>query len=248
MSTSADLVAPPPEIIRQLVPVYQSKHPIILIAQHWPCWLSTLLSLALPLERVFVQARFRPLFPKPTHLKINIGWDTLDKLSGLADTSTFCVLCSGLVSFLKELPAGLIQGSILFIHAVEATFARYSRQRDYDRQRRTWSRELKGMGLHCISLRHADFGGITNAVHLIASRGVDSSIFQAQGGLPRTLGHVINAAARGFFPSLEFPTPLMEPIERCPSLLRKEGLFDVFSPTQEITLGESDDVFPRTKL
>ena len=35
-------------VVRHLVPAYEVPHSIIVIAQQWPCWLSTVLSLALP--------------------------------------------------------------------------------------------------------------------------------------------------------------------------------------------------------
>ena len=72
-------------------------------------------------------------------------------------------------------------------------------------------------------------------VHLLAFRGVDAAVFNPPPALPRILAHIVNAATPDPSREIEFPCPIDEPILRAPivrdSMLRLEGLFDVFDPS-----------------
>lgn len=158
-------------MVRHLVPAYAVPHSIIVIAQQWPCWLSTVLSLALPVKRIFVQPRFRDVFPVPTDHKITPSWSTLEQLSTLGDdVSEYYFLCSGSNHFLTELPHSIRDSSAGFLYAIDVEFTRYRRQRDFDRQIRQWKNISSGLGLNYATVTHSAFGGVTNAQHLLLHR------------------------------------------------------------------------------
>ena len=91
-----------------------------------------------------------------------------------------------------------------------------------------------------LEVNHSDFGGATNAAHLILYlySDVDLRGFQAPPAIPRTLSHLLDAAARRHFPSIGQPCNLGHPIARTPivvdGFLLNEVLFDVHNPHQSI--------------
>ena len=224
-------------VVRSMIPSYHAPHPITIVEQHWPCWLATVLGLSLPIARIFAHPRFRPLFNTATTSKLIPSWDSLEALDhSLLDTSTY-IMGSGSIHFLDTFSRETIVHCKGFLYAVTLETRRYARQRDAHRQLTSWSRALADRGLDSHVLRHQDFGGITNAEFLVGHRGFTSSSFVAREALPRTLGHVINAASSGYFPEIPEPPRVVDapraPVTR-DGYLRKEGLFDVFSPAAQI--------------
>jgi hypothetical protein len=98
---------------------------------------------------------------------------------------------------------------------------------------RSMATHLAGKHLDSEIVHHADFGGVTNASYVVAARGIDTACFRTNDGLPRTLSHIINAATPGNHKAIEPPPPI-HILDRRPmvvdGLLRREGLFDVYSP------------------
>ena len=219
-----------------MMPMYHSPHPISVIAQNWPCWLSTVISLALPLQQVFVQERFHNMFPVPKRYKLSPSWHSLEHLPALCLTSPTFVLGSGSIEFLEELTfaTDILQAAAGIWFAVDVDFNRYHRERDLKRQLSTWRLRMEKLGFQCSIVHHADFGGVTNACHLIGAKGFEHVHVDSSDGLPRTLSHVINPAASGRFVEIDVPPPLCT-VDRRPivvdNLMRKEGLFDMTSQT-----------------
>ncbi len=81
-------------------------------------------------------------------------------------------------------------------------------------------------------IAHADFGGMTLAVHLLSYIRVDTSVFKAPPALPQVLVHIIDAACPDSGQEISKPTPLVGHIDCRPiseeGVLRQEGLLDVF--------------------
>ena len=217
-------------MVHLYIPTYEVGHPILIIAQHWPCWLSPVISLSLPLEGVFAQARFIDVFAEPSQVKLRSSWTSLENLQSFRNCAACNVLGSGSAEFLKELPDGFVHQSVGFIYIIELDFRRFRRRRDFDRKIQALVEMVWGMGLEATVVHHEEFGGVTNASYVIASRGFDTSCFHARDGLPRTLGHVINAASPGSFTSIAPPAPV-HAVQRGPilvdGLLQRQGLYDV---------------------
>lgn len=234
-------------MIRLVVSSYKVDHPIVVVAQHWPCWLTSVVSLSLPLEKVFVQGRYKRLFDDPTNVKIMSSWSSLEHMHGFDNHATCSILGSGSMEFLKELPEAFRQHSHSFVYAVEFDLRRFHRKRDLDRMLRTSATTLAGYQLDSAIVHHADFGGVTNASYIVASRGINPACFVAREGLNRTLSHIINAATPGNHRAID-PPPPVQTSDRRPlvvdGLLRREGLFDVFSPKLNVAC---PSVFKKTK-
>ena len=96
-----------------------------------------------------------------------------------------------------------------------------------------WASLQEQQGLLFSIVAHADFGGITSAIHLMSYKRVDPSVFVAPPSLPRVLAHIIDAAAPDAAKETPPPTPL-DSIPCAPivsdGVLHSEGLFDVFCP------------------
>jgi len=92
-------------------------------------------------------------------------------------------------------------------------------------------------GLLSSIVMHANFGGVSSAVHLMSYRGVDPSVFTTPLSLPQVLAHIINPASPGAAREIPRPDPLKStpraPIESG-RVLCSEGLFDVFHPQLRI--------------
>ena len=226
-------------VVRMTRPTYHVPHALVIVAQAWPCWLSTALSLSLPVDRVYAPARFQSMIAGiSTKNKLIPSWSTLDAMSTMSNYGPeVIILGSGSFTFLLELPRQIFQSCHCFIFAVEVDFCRYKRERDLDRQLRAWAQRATEVGLDCHVLTHAEFGGVSNARYLVVSQGGSRSCFEVTNGLPRTIGHVINAAASGFFPEIPAP-PKLDVAARAriefDGMLRKEGLLDVFAPLTPI--------------
>jgi len=94
------------------------------------------------------------------------------------------------------------------------------------------------MGLESTTVCHAEFEGIMSAAHGIRFRGVDKSIFSPSAPLPRTLCHVLLDTTPDATQEISAPAPLTGPVPRASiyfdGMMRREGLFDVGKPTEQI--------------
>ena len=234
-------------VIRTMIPTYSVPHPIVMVSQGWPCWLSTALSLSLPIERVYAHSMFESMFSTPSNNKLTPDWYGLGDLTSLSDVNHAFILGSGSYDFLEQLPRDIPKSCRGFMFAVDVDVSRYARERDFDRQLGKWRRQLSDAGLDSHILAHTAFGGVTNAKFLMASRGFSGDCFVACDGLPRTLGHIINAASSGFHAEIK-PPPSHGIVARAPividDLLQRDGLFNVFTPGRRIAC---PSVFSNTK-
>ena len=149
------------------------KHPFVVIAQHWPCWLSSLISLTLPVEKIFAQMGYQSVFVESTHDKLKSCSFPLDHIPTSGSFKTCSVLGSGSIEFLSELPRHILFQSSTFVYACVFDFRRFRRERDLKRRLRSTVSSLMGMGLDAAIVRHADFGGVSNASYIVTSRGIN---------------------------------------------------------------------------
>ncbi len=95
-----------------------------------------------------------------------------------------------------------------------------------------WANVRKRQGLELSLVAHADFGGLTSAVHLLSSKKVDASVFKAPPALPRVLAHIIDTACPDSGQEISQPNPLVGHIDLRPiseeGVLRQEGMLNVF--------------------
>jgi hypothetical protein len=112
------------------------------------------------------------------------------------------------------------------------------RQYDLDRLYRSWTTHDITLGLDSVVVRHAEFGGVTSAFHVVSFRGVNRSVFTPTAPLPRTLRHVLCDTSSSPLQEIAIPSPLYDPQPRSPiyvdGLMRREGLFDISQPTDHI--------------
>ena len=149
----------------------------------------------------------------------------------------YTLLGSGSHEFLRLIMPKLRHhvGPFIFANDMAFTGRRCSK---VNRLHRSWAAHDYRMGLESTTVRHADFGGITSAVHGISFRGVDISIFTPSAPLPRTLHHVLLDTTPDATQEISAPTPLTDPQPRVPvyidGMMRRKGLFDIGKPTAPI--------------
>ncbi len=218
-----------------------------MIAQCWPCWLSTILAFDVRLATAYVALAYRACFSVFDKPQNPIPWLELSDLRNLKhwpvawDHSP--VLVSGTKDFLT-LVMSKIKGHVgIFIHAMAFIFTGH-RMRLTTGLYEKWGRELwVEYGLSAATVVHADFGGVTSAHHLIAYRGVDETVFTPKIPLRRKLAHIIQPALPTRAQEITAPETVENPFPREPwptgpiyrnGLLHPEGLLDVTRPKEHI--------------
>ena len=111
----------------------------------------------------------------------------------------------------------------------------------YSSWERWWA---DGYGLSLTVVAHAEFGGVTSAIHLIVYRGVDAPCSIPHGALAQTLGQVMNPATKinaaqlkpsQIDPPAAVPAPTPWALIVVNGLLRCKGLYDIFHPKIDIS-------------
>jgi hypothetical protein len=108
-----------------------------------------------------------------------------------------------------------------FMYSTDIVFKGQQRH-DIIRLLGAWAEVYKRQGLESSLIAHADFGGVTLAVHLLSYIRVDASVFKAPPALPWVLAHIIDAACPDSGQEISKPTPLVGHID-C-RLIREEGV------------------------
>lgn len=203
----------------------------MVVAQEWPCWLSVL-SLNLPFAGAYFPSCFHQFFRTPKHLKLMNGWQMYEAFKPRSDRHI--VLISGSPDFIKGVNDRVkADAAIILIGIVDARFEKLH-PRDHHRSLVKAPSTFYGGGLLTGSVRHYDFGGVTNATHTWCAWGVSHNAFIGV-GVPRRLSHIGNSAAKGWFTEIDAPTVSADAVVRAPivvdRLLRQEGLYGVYRPT-----------------
>lgn len=224
--------------MRQPVLNLRLPHPLILVSQRWPCWLPTISALGLPLAGAYFPAKYHKYF---THDPSEDTSNTEEFgipggfLDGSVGVEGHCLLLSGSLSFILQALALHRESTSPVIACVEAYFPA-SKAYELDRMRRNQERRLQELGLETTLMSHSDFGGATNASHLVCFRGLHSPAFQPGPCTPRVLKHLLNSASKGRYTPIDEPASLQGEVDRVPvrvdGLLRGEGLLDVHEPLQ----------------
>ena len=205
-------------------------HKVVVITQDWPCWLSSVVAMNLPLAAVFLSKAMQSLFAAREYIPL-VSLDSRWEVP--PDWTSYTVLASGTHEWFSFISTKLSAHVGPFIYATDVFF-RGRRPRDVSRLFDAWTDLRDRQGFTSRVARHADFGGVTSAFHLISSRGVDAAVFCPPPALPRILAHIVNAATPDPSREIESPCPIDEPVPRAPivrdGMLRLEGLFDVFDP------------------
>ena len=189
-----------------------------------------------PVQAAFVTKEMVSVFPGYAHWLSKLA--DFEAMSVVPDEwQNYVILGSGSHDFLRHIMPKLRHHAGPFIFANDMVFTG-RRQYDVDRLYRSWATHDTTLGLESIVVRHAEFGGVTSAWHVVSFRGVDRSIFTPTAPLPRTLRHVLCDTTPTAFQEIPAPTSLREPHPRSPiyvdGLMRREGLYDVSRPTAHI--------------
>ena len=227
-------------VVRQFIPIFDSAPSIVVVAQQWPCWLSTVLALRLPVIGGFFASRYHTYFDIPDTLKLTPSWSTVDTLSSHSLALEHAtILASGSLAFLATVEAWLRSYTGPFIYAVDMCFLRHS-LRDATRLYRSVACHKLREGYDANIVDHAAYGGGTNAVHLLLTTRLTRSIVAPPASLRRVVKHVVNAAARGGFVAISPPAPVGPDPPHGPIMVdglgRMEGLFDVTGRDREYAL------------
>ncbi len=125
------------------------------------------------------------------------------------------------------------------LFAVDVYFPRSS-LRDSTRLYRSTAARKIGGGYSSAIMRHADYGGATNAVHLVLMKGLHTPFTAPTTTLPRVLKHFVNTASRGRFWDIEPPPPSLAAAPRAPMVVDGigpiDGLYDVCHPELEYAI------------
>ena len=209
---------------------------VIVVAENWPCWLGCLLAVNTPVQAAFVTMEMASIFPGYSHWLSKIS--DFEAMSVVPDEwQDYVILGSGSHEFLRLIMPKLRHHAGPFIFANDMIFTG-RRQYDLDRLYRSWTTHDVTLGLDSVVVRHAEFGGVTSAFHVVSFRGVNRSVFTPTAPLPRTLRHVLCDTSSSPLQEIAIPSPLYDPQPRSPiyvdGLMRREGLFDVSRPTDHI--------------
>lgn len=128
---------------------------IVVIGQEWPCWLTTVLALNLPVLEVYMSQEFSDVFKTSAYVPLS----SLDAMRYAPHDWADCtVLASGSHEFLSLLLTKLRYHDGPFIYVTDIVF-KGRRSRDVRRLYQTWSSLREVQGLSSRLLAHADFGG-----------------------------------------------------------------------------------------
>jgi len=126
------------------------------------------------------------------------------------------------------------QGPVIVV--VDTNFAICASPNRLFRERESVTSDWKSRGYSAAVLVHNEYGGVTNASHLVFFRGFASEAFAPPQCVPQVLKHLISPAAPGRYTPIDPPPRLRGHIPRTPivvdGLLQQEGLLDVTKPLQ----------------
>ena len=222
-------------MVSQFIPTYHSAPPIVIIAQLWPCWLVSALSLQLPVIGAYFASRFHKFFALPESLNLMSSWSTVEHLCGLHEIPLDCtILVSGSMTFLATVLRWCGEHSGPQVFAVDHHFHRTT-MRDTLRLYRSWASHRMREGFVSDVLHHSEYGGATNAAHFVFHRGMGAGSLRPVSCVPRSLRHFVNHAAKGGFVAIDAPPAIPHDIEsRHPMVVddlgRVDGLYDVCRP------------------
>ncbi len=196
-------------VIRRKMGVMSRENPIVVVAQGWPCCLSTLLSFDLPVCAVFMAQQYWGIFSeveKGSICKDLKEWSELDCWP--ADWEQHSVLASGSDSFLPMMVGKLKSHQGLFFYSTDVVFPG-TRMLDLAQLYIKWTKNrLQAYGLRSFQVQHASFGGATSACHLISHREIADVDFTPTGVMRRVLKHCIDTTSSTFGVEVQEPTPL----------------------------------------
>jgi hypothetical protein len=160
-------------MIRQFIHPVRCQNCIVVIAQEWPCWLSATIALKLPLMVAFITKLFQLMFNIPQYAPLSTFADMWEAPK---EWNSCTVLALGSKEYLGFVQSKLKHHEGPFIYSTNP-IVKNRRRRDIIRLLDTWARSRKEQGLKSAIISHADFGGVTSAIHIIGYRHVDQSVF-----------------------------------------------------------------------
>ena len=184
-------------VIRHIIARVECDKIVVVIAQDWSCWLSTLEILGIRGVIIFAPLGHQQWFTGRSDLEWE--WRSLMEFSQAEWRTawmTGVVLASGMTQFLPQVMSKLNTHVGSFIYATVIVFSG-RRARDIGREYVIMQQHrLLHYRLDSVQVSHEEFGGITSAVHLLSYRHVNPAVFGTYNVLHRTLVHVLNPAAK----------------------------------------------------
>jgi len=194
-------------IVRKNVGKLTVDRPCVIICQEWPCWLAPCLALGVPLMGVHFPPRFHAVFKSSNkgHLLHSV-----DAFYRTSPVQRVCTLGSGSFAFLKSILPH-VHDSRQFLFIIKIPFASILVRR----RASLWSKlrsQAGALGFGAVTLKHASFGGVTDAEHVLiygSAFTALSAAFQPPAAVPRTLKQLVNSSTRGWYTPLPLPPALM---------------------------------------
>ena len=226
-------------IIRHLIARVECTTGVVVVSQDWSCWVSTLLALQIRDVQVFAPVVYQRWFEGAEEL--DWRWRSVKEFSESRWSTVwdnYTVLSSGSMQFLPQVMSKLKTHVGSFVYATDVVFAG-RRVRDIQRSYCTMQQQrLVDYGLESVQVLHAEFGGITSAIHLLSYRMLTPDVFRPYNVLQRSLAHVLDAATSISGVEIGEPPLLTPPFPRIPivenDVLRLEGLLDVSRPNLQV--------------
>ena len=197
------------KIVRHPVRPIKVPFSLVIVAEGWPCWLPSVSALQLPISGGYFPPRLHKLFPNIPHWsqpQLMSRWKHTNEFLRYTENhhslpSSVCLLIWGSIQFYHNLLARLQEHPGPFIFAIDTDFSTI-REHHLTRSRGAQCRKARGHNFQHATARHADFGGATNASHLLFFRDLPSMGFAPSTSMPRVLKHLLNSATQGWFPVL----------------------------------------------
>jgi hypothetical protein len=114
-------------MIKEIITPVMPPTPFIVICQSWPCWLSTILALCLPLHRAFFPKQFHDLFKLTGWASSDASWSTLEEIN-LPSSSSCFILGSGSYTFFQSFLETLHRNPCSFIFSLDVRFPHITQQ------------------------------------------------------------------------------------------------------------------------
>ena len=227
-------------VIRHIIARVECDRIVVVIAQDWSCWLSTLEMLGIRGVIIFAPLVHQQWFTGRSDMEWE--WRSLMEFSQgewRKEWTTGVVLASGMTQFLPQVMSKLRTHVGSFIYATDIVFSG-RRARDIHREYLTMQqhRHLQ-YGLASVQVSHEEFAGITSAFHFLSYRNVNPAVFCTYNVLHRALVHVLNPATNSYGVEISRPAELIPSQPRRPivenPVLHMEGLLDIHRPKSPIS-------------
>ena len=217
---SSMLTPNPRQTMRHRILDIKPPLPLCVVSQGWPCWLPSIVALRIPLLGAYFPSKYHQHFNHPAWSRDSFhkSFGDHEELRCICAFPVHCVvLALGNQQFclriIRVLLAWGFQGQVML--SLDVLFDTMN-ARDLARLWPEWECDAFNIEYQARVVSHSLFGGASNGVHMIWFRGIQSSAFDPPGGVPRTLKHLLNAAASAHASAIPWPVAIQGAVAQTP--------------------------------